>query len=124
MMDAHPYDWPDTPKCQHCGEDVKFGLPPAEDRERGFYHVATGKMSCAESGLPDPMTNDQIAEMIVCMTESEHPLDVIQRVALWGDEEWSQCDVERNARRLTSMDRFEIIGMITTKLATQMKGET
>jgi hypothetical protein len=34
-----------------------------------------------ETGLPEPMTNDQIAEMIDCMTADEAPMDVIEMVA-------------------------------------------
>lgn len=73
-----------------------------------------------EAGLPEPMTNDQIAEMIVCMTSDEDPLHVLERVVTWTAEEWSQCDIERNARQLTRYDELEIIGRIATKLAKQV----
>lgn len=64
------------------------------------------------------MTNEQIASMIVDMCDGEEPVDVIQRVCLWGDEEWSQCDVGPNPRALEPSDRFEIIGMIAHGFAT------
>jgi hypothetical protein len=73
-----------------------------------------------ETGLPEPMTNDQIAEMIDCMTADEAPMDVIDRIVEWTDEEWSQCDPERNARKLELRDQLEIIGMVAGRVAMRL----
>ena len=63
------------------------------------------------------MTNEEIASMLVGMADEE-PIDLIMRICLWGDEEWSQCDPDPTARLLTESDRFEIIGMIAHGFAT------
>ncbi len=55
------------------------------------------------------MTNDQIAEMIACMTEDQDPLDVLGRVTAWDDEEWQQCDPNPGARKLLLKDKLEVI---------------
>lgn len=63
------------------------------------------------------MTNEQIASMLVGMADEE-PIDLIMRICLWGDEEWSLCDPDPTARLLSESDRFEIIGMIAHGFAT------
>jgi hypothetical protein len=141
-MDIHPQDIPD-PRVDQNPEDegpvhiplgwVKkvndwqppMGEPLDEDLERRIEEESRERfgsetVSLDEIGLPAPMTNDQIAEMIVCMTEGEKFEDVLDRVIHWTAEEWSQCDPERNARQLTRFDELEIIGRIATKFAKQV----
>jgi hypothetical protein len=67
------------------------------------------------------MTNSQIAEQIVCMTEGEVPMDVLGRLVAWDDETWQQCDPERNARQLTQVDRLEIIQFVAGMLRLGIK---
>lgn len=82
---------------------------------RQSYPEMTHEEALEHARATEPMTNDQIAEMIVCMTEDEELADVIDRLVHWTTEEWQQCDPERNARQLTINDQYEIIGMVVVK---------